>query len=139
MSAVSRGESLPGVHAEPSKIKEASWKDYAVRFGFGGVITVVVGILGKAFGPVVAGLFLAFPAILPASLTLISKHDGDRKASLDALGAGPGSVGLVAFGLAVWKLAPVTAGWIALLVASVAWFLVSLAAWGLLERFGRSG
>jgi hypothetical protein len=31
------------------------------------------------WGPAVVGLFLAFPAIFPASATLIEKHERQRK------------------------------------------------------------
>lgn len=117
------------VEAHPAKIRETKWHEYALRFVFGGIITAVVGIIGKAFGPVVAGLFLAFPAILPASLTLISRHEGERAAALDALGAALGSIGLIAFGAMIWLLATRSAGWLAILVASVAWLSVSVALW----------
>ncbi len=36
------------------------------------------------FGPRVGGLFLAFPAILPATLTLLEKKEGKTKACADA-------------------------------------------------------
>lgn len=114
-----------------SHLKETSWKEYGARFLFGGVITAAVGVLGKAFGPVVAGLFLAFPAILPASLTLVSGQDGEKQAGMEALGAAFGSVGLVAFGVIVWQLAPRLAGWSTLAIAMATWLLVSVAIWGI--------
>ncbi|HEX8919399.1 MAG TPA: hypothetical protein VF898_12915 [Chloroflexota bacterium] len=117
------------INADASKVRETSWKEYAIRFAFGGVIAAVVGVLGKLFGPVVAGLFLAFPAILLASLTLLSRHDGEMFAGVDALGAGLGSMGLVAFGAVVWFGADRYAAWIVLLAASVAWFVVSIGLW----------
>lgn len=117
------------VQAHPSKIRETKWHEYTLRFVFGGVITAVVGIIGKAFGPVVAGLFLAFPAILPASLTLISKHEKERAAAIDALGAAMGSIGLIAFGAMIWILALRTAGALAILAASIVWLTVSVAVW----------
>jgi hypothetical protein len=46
-------------------------------------------------------LFLAFPSILPASLTLVVQHDGRRAAADDALGSVVGAVGLAAFGAVV--------------------------------------
>jgi len=115
--------------AQPSEAVQTSWKDYAVRFLFGGVITAIVGVLGKAFGPAVAGLFLAFPAILPASVTLVSRRNGKEQAGIDALGAAIGSVGLVAFAAIVWWLASQRAAWLVLLIASVCWFVVSGAVW----------
>ncbi len=53
--------------------------DYAIRFLFGGLITVAAGIIAKRFGPGIGGLFLAFPAIFPASATLIEKHEKEKK------------------------------------------------------------
>ncbi|HLJ67762.1 MAG TPA: DUF3147 family protein [Chloroflexota bacterium] len=117
------------VAAQPSRVQESSWTDYAVRFLFGGVITAVVGILARAFGPVVAGLFLAFPAILPASLTLIAQHDGKQPAAFDAAGAVIGSVGLAAFGAVVWGLSSRLSGVVVLALAMVAWAVVSGVLW----------
>jgi Protein of unknown function (DUF3147) len=98
--------------AAPAKTK---WSEYLVRFAFGGAITVIAGILAKYFGPVFGGLFLAFPAIFPASATLVAKHETEKKknagiattsrgrqaAALDAAGAALGSAGLAAFALTV--------------------------------------
>ena len=67
---------------------------------------------------IVGGLFLAFPAIFPASATLIEKHVRRRKekagfsrvrrgreaAALDAAGAALGSLGLAAFAVVIWLL-----------------------------------
>lgn len=122
------------VESKPSEARRSSWKDYAIRFLFGGVITAVVGVVAKAFGPAVAGLFLAFPAILPASLTLIGKHDGDSSAGDDSLGAAIGSIGLIAFGAVVWLLASRAAAWITLASATVLWFVVSAGLWLAFER-----
>ena len=48
-----------------SILRTTKWNDYAVRFFLGGTITVVAGLIAKEFGPVIGGLFLAFPAIFP--------------------------------------------------------------------------
>jgi hypothetical protein len=57
-----------------SALRQTRWHEYLVRFVLGGVITVIAGLIAARFGPVVGGLFLAFPAIFPASATLIEKH-----------------------------------------------------------------
>ena len=62
-----------------SSLGQTKWHDYAVRCLFGGLITAVAGIIAKKFGPGIGGLFLAFPAIFPASATLIEKHEGKKK------------------------------------------------------------
>src|SRR5712671_5535227 len=68
----------------------------------------LAGIIANKFGPSIGGLFLAFPAIFPASATLIEKYEKQKKekeglrgtqrgrqaASVDAAGAAMGSIGL---------------------------------------------
>jgi hypothetical protein len=128
------------------------WYEYAVRFFFGGVITVVSGLVAKRYGPSVGGLFLAFPAIFPASATLIEKHERKKKekagilqtnrgreaAALDARGAALGTIGLFFFALTVW-LANFLLNWkLVLVLATGAWTAVSLALWRLQKsRFWR--
>jgi hypothetical protein len=53
-----------------SVLRKTKWNDYAVRFVLGGSITVIAGLIARKFGLGVGGLFLAFPAIFPASATL---------------------------------------------------------------------
>ena len=108
------------VHAKFSALGESRWYEYLVRFVLGGLTTVVAGVVADLYGPQMGGLFLAFPAIFCASATLIEKHERQRKkergvagqrrgtdaAALDASGAALGGIGLAAFALAVWLLAP---------------------------------
>ena len=131
------------VYFDASVFRRTTWDEYASRFLFGGAITLIAGILAKRYGPVFGGLFLAFPAIFPSSVTLIEKHERQKKqragiprtirgrlaAALDARGAAMGSIGLACFGLAVWKLLPVWSPALVLLVASVIWFAVSFLIW----------
>jgi hypothetical protein len=86
-------------------LKRTRWYEYAVRFVFGGTMTVTAGLIAERFGSVLGGLFLAFPAIFPASATLIDKHEAEKKsqagisqtdrgrqaAALDANGAAIGA------------------------------------------------
>lgn len=67
-----------------STLGQTKWRDYAVRFLLGGLITVVAGIIAKKFGPGIGGLFLAFPAIFPASATLIEKHEKEKRKLVDS-------------------------------------------------------
>jgi hypothetical protein len=60
-------------------LKETSPKDYAVRFVLGGLVTVATGLIATKFGPAVGGLFLAFPAIFPATATLIASQQKEKK------------------------------------------------------------
>jgi hypothetical protein len=104
--------------------------EVGLRFAFGGTVTVATQLVARAFGPVVAGLFLAFPTILPATLTLIRKHDGPREAAEDALGALPGSAALAAFGACIWKgFAKSYAPWAVLPTATALWFAAACFFW----------
>jgi len=129
-------------------IRQTSWRDYAVRFVFGGTLTAVTGVIARRYGPAVGGLFLAFPAILPASLTLLASHQRQRKAklglhgsirggqaaALDALGASFGSVGLLLFGALAWRLLPRLRPAPVLLLATAVWALCGYLVWRLRKR-----
>ena len=126
-----------------SGLKQSGWREYAIRFLFGGIITCLAGIIAERYGPVVGGVFLAFPAIFPSSATLVEKHERDKKraqhlsgdrrarqaASVDAAGAAMGSLGLVIFGLIVWRFLPGENLVLVLAGATVAWGLVSVSTW----------
>jgi uncharacterized membrane protein (GlpM family) len=111
---------------EPSRLRELDVGALGVRFAFGFTVSVIVGAIGLAAGDRVAGLFLAFPAILPASLTLIAEEDGEDKAKVDAAGACFGGVGLSAYGAASWFLLSRVAPVAAELGALVAWAVVAI-------------
>jgi hypothetical protein len=131
------------VQASPSQLKKTRWHEYAVRFLFGGLVTAAAGLIAKRYGPAVGGLFLAFPATLPAAMTLVEKHTrqskeragmsgeirGRNAAALDAAGASRGSFGLVAFALLVWWLTPYYASWLVLTGSALAWLAVSVVIW----------
>jgi hypothetical protein len=67
------------VAVSTSGLKRAKWYEFLLRFVLGGAVTSTAGILAKKFGPSFGGLFLAFPAILAASATLVEKHERRRK------------------------------------------------------------
>jgi len=50
-------------------------------------MTVIAGAIASRFGPAVGGLFLAFPAIFPASVTLVEKHVRQQKEEKGLRGA----------------------------------------------------
>lgn len=126
-----------------SVLKESRWYQLAVRFCLGGLITVAAGIIAKEYGPGVGGLFLAFPAILPAGATLIEKHERERKeklglhgrvrgrkaASVDAAGAAMGSIGLLVFALLISRFVTDYKAWIVMLAATLAWMATSMLLW----------
>jgi hypothetical protein len=127
---------------------KTKWHEYAIRFVFGGTMTAIAGVIAKEYGPVIGGLFLACPAIFPASATLIEKHEEQRKqraglsgkirgrqaASVDAAGSAIGSIGLVAFAAVTWKLLPHDSVWLVLLGATLAWLSISALFWHLRKR-----
>ena len=81
---------------QPGRIKEARFSDYAIRFAFGGTISVVAALIGAVLKEPIGGIFTAFPAIMLASLTLIDKAEDREHASYDAVGAALGAVGFIA-------------------------------------------
>src|SRR5437588_9990378 len=131
------------IHISFRTLRQMRWKELALRFSLGGAITAATGIIAMQFGPVIGGLFLAFPAILLATLTLVEKHEvqkkaqkgmcgsrrGQQAAAADAAGAMLGSVGLVVFGFIVWQFAPNHAPWLVLGSATVVWATVGLCLW----------
>ena len=122
----------PGI--DPRGLKKTGVAEYAVRFLFGGTVTATTGLIANHYGPVIGGLFLAFPAILPASLTLVKKHDGRRHAADDARGAALGTMGLAIFALFVWHRAVALSPPMLLLSATLAWALTGIVAWAV--RYG---
>jgi hypothetical protein len=132
-----------GIH--PVALRETKWHEYAIRFFFGGLITVATGLIANKFGPAVGGLFLAFPAIFPATATLIASHEKEKKqragldgtrcgrdaAALESRGTALSTIGLFAFGLIVWRLLPMHRAWLILTAAAGSWFVISVLVWRL--------
>jgi hypothetical protein len=122
----------PSVSAEGLK-RPKLW-EHALRFCFGGTIAVLAALVGRHFGPIAGGLFLAFPAILPASITLVKEQDGRKQAVDDARGARIGALALIGFA-AVVLLVHRTGALYTLLAAVLSWFAVAFAIWFLV--YGR--
>ncbi len=117
-------------------LRRTRWYEYALRFFFGGAITVAAGLIAKFYGPVFGGLFLAFPAIFPASATLVQKHETEkerRAGIMDARGAALGCVALGCFGALLWRFLPDWNAGLALLAALAIWLVVALLGWRLLR------
>lgn len=132
-----------------SGLRRTRWYEYIVRFVFGGMVTVMAGLIAKKFGPEIGGLFLAFPSIFPASATLVEKHEMEKKeekglngtqrgieaASVDAAGASIGTIGLVAFAVTVWLFITQYPPWIVLAAATVVWLTVSVTLWHIRDKW----
>ncbi|MEU3345982.1 DUF3147 family protein [Streptomyces sp. NPDC006700] len=114
-------------------------KDLFLRFGFGAGVSLLAAVVSRLFGPFVGGVFLAFPAILLASLTLVAEEEGLTSARDDARGATLGTVGLAAFAVVAAVLLPQHSAWLALGAATAAWLAVSLGAYGLARATGYGG
>ncbi len=124
-----------------ASLRDAHWSQFAVRFALGGAVTVCTGLIAQHWGPVVGGLFLSFPAILPASATLIERHETEKKkragiscrvrgrkaAALDAAGAVLGGWGMLCFDGVAW-LALLRYS-TALALAGMLWLIVSASLW----------
>jgi hypothetical protein len=124
-------------------LRQVKRYEHFTRFLLGGLISVVAGLIAKAFGPTVGGLFLAFPAIFPASATLLDKHEREKKqkvgipvtirgrlaVGLDARGAAMGSLALAAFAWVIWKMLPHANPLGVLGAAFALWIALAIAIW----------
>jgi hypothetical protein len=133
------------ISADFSALKHGNWYEFALRFLFGGAITAITGLLAKHYGPAFGGLFLAFPAIFPASDTLVEKREREKKqragtlhtirgrqsAAVDAHGAAIGSLGLIVFACVVWRFLEKWGDPLTLFVALLVRLGVSILIWRL--------
>jgi hypothetical protein len=131
-----------------SSLKRTKLHEYVSRFLFGGICTATAGMIAKHFGPVVGGLFLAFPAIFPASASLIENHEKEVKAeagfngtmrgriaaSVGASGASIGCVGLIVFAMILWKGLPAHNAYAVILLAMACWLIVSTLLWAMRRK-----
>lgn len=112
---------------DPERVRVAGWRPLALRFAFGAAMGLIAGVVTLLAGPAVGGVFLASPATLLASLTLVAREEGLHSARDECRGATCGAVGLIAFGLLTalglgrlrWPATPT------LVVATIGWALVS--------------
>lgn len=130
------------VHLKFGALRDVHWYEFTIRLALGGAMTVIAGAIASRFGPAVGGLFLAFPAIFPASVTLVEKHvrqqkegkglrgarRGKEAAALDARGAAFGGLGMIGFGGAIYMLIERSAV-LALVAATALWVCISMFIW----------
>jgi hypothetical protein len=131
------------IEVDTSRLGESRWYEYVVRFAFGGGVTAAAGLIAKHYGPSVGGLFLAFPAIFPATATLIEKHEKERKeregkngtqrartaVGMDAIGTTIGAIALLVFAGIAWRQMPSWSLPPVLLGAMAAWLFVAGSGW----------
>lgn len=124
-------------------LRATKWSEYATRFLFGGAVTLLAGLIADKYGPVIGGLFLAFPAIFPATASLLEKHqieerrcvglNGDKRgrlvAGVDAAGTAMGCFGLIAFAVTAWKLLPQLVLWQSLTLGTAFWAIIATSVW----------
>jgi hypothetical protein len=129
--------------AKLESIKGIEPREWVVRFFFGGAVCVIAGLVAKRFGPEIGGLFLAFPAILPASASMVETHEKRHKArvgldgsnrgravaGLDAVGAVLGSFGLIGFAVVGCLSLPRMSTAAVFALATLAWLVLAVAAW----------
>ena len=118
---------------DPAKLNKIGWWEYAERFLLGFAISAGATVIGHVFGQKAGGAFLAFPAILPASLTLVDKKEGRAAAMNHGLGALFGGVGLVAFALSLRASVGSLHSW-SLVVALLAWAVIAFGGYAVFAR-----
>jgi hypothetical protein len=131
-----------------ASLKTTKAHEYAIRFFFGGVVTAAAGFIAMRYGPVIGGIFLAFPAIFPASATLIESHeklakqkagyDGTNRgriaAGIDATGTFLGALALPVFAFILYRSLPSHSPTLTLVAASLTWLVLSILLWLLVKR-----
>lgn len=124
-------------------LKETTPTEYASRFLFGGLVTVFAGLIADHYGPVVGGLFLAFPGIFPAGVSLVEKHKVQREAlagklgtqsargeaSAEAAGGSIGAIGLMGFAVVLWWGLPTHNFPLILFIAVATWMVIAGLFW----------
>lgn len=107
-------------------LREVPRRDLYIRFAFGAGISIAASIIGLGAGSRFGGIFLAFPAILPATLTLLEKENSKRTAKNDVVGSVFGAAALIVFGLLTWLLVGARGAPIGLAAASLAWLATAV-------------
>jgi hypothetical protein len=134
---------MKGIDMNFASAKLTKPHEYAMRFLFGGLCTVFAGWIASRYGPSVGGLFLAFPAIFPASASLIEDHERRRKAeigvdgrirgrmaaSLDSAGASLGCFGLLGFAFFLRKFLVGHNAYVIIGLAAALWVITASACW----------
>ena len=136
------------VHARLAVIKGIKLQEWILRFVFGGAVCVIAGLIAHFFGPLIGGFFLAFPAIFPASASLVEAHEKQHKAragfdgtnrgrivaAIDAFGTTMGCIGLAGFAFVFWIWLPRAGLFEVFALAAVVWLMLSVGFWLLRKK-----
>lgn len=109
-----------------SQLKSISLKELAMRFLFGGLISVLAHLIANLTNARIGGIFTTFPAILIASLTIIGQHEGKQAAESDARGGVLGAIALVITTIALSLMLGMLTAWLTLLTALLLWLGCSI-------------
>ena len=112
---------------KPSALRQVRPRDLGFRFLTGAATSILAGLATLALGSRVGGIFLAFPAILAASLTLIEEQDDGAEAREDARGAIVGGCALAVFAAIAALTFGHVSGAVALALAAVGWCAAAFA------------
>jgi hypothetical protein len=110
----------------PRELARTRPRDLVVRFAFGAGVSALAGVVSLVTGPALGGVFLAFPAILLASLTLVAQSEGPRQAYEEARGSVFGTLGLIGFAVVTGLVATRWPVWATLVAAAVTWVVFGL-------------
>jgi hypothetical protein len=136
MSSATRGEEREERFGSPpedpvgldvGKAAQPDVRGLAIRFAFGATTSAVAALIAVLANASWSGPMLAFPAILAASVTLISNEESRKRAREDARGAVLGAFALAVFAAVFALLVTRIAPGLALAVASLAWLLLATA------------
>lgn len=136
------------IHSRLAAIKGIKPHEWIIRFVFGGAVCVIAGLIAQKFGPVIGGFFLAFPAIFPASASLVEAHEKQHKAragfdgsnrgrivaAIDARGAAMGCIGLAGFAFIFWIWLPRTGMIQTFILATLVWLTLAVGVWLVYRR-----
>ena len=115
-------------------LRQTKLHEWLIRFVFGGMVSLTAGIISQQWGPAVGGLFLAFPSILPATITLVKEHKGRSEAADCARGAAMGSFGLITFAIIPALAADRLGTFTTLTAATVGWLVTALFVWRIANK-----
>lgn len=123
-SAPERRMDRPGI--DPGKLRKVKPRHLLLRFAMGAVVSVLAGLVGLALGPRVGGMFLAFPAMMVAALTLIEEEEGTSESIADVRGSVIGAIGMLLFATVVTLLTERSWPGFALILAALVWLLAGV-------------